>query len=98
MLSFDKRFPFDWKNPIGYFIAVLLQIHIVSIPFRYVAPFASLGIAALLFSCSMAKDVKNDIDAINESAQLERSREYIFEQLSELIQFTNLKRFAMNMN
>lgn len=40
----------------------------------------------------MADDINGDISAFNESARLERSHDYIYKQLSELIQFMGIKR------
>lgn len=87
------RFPFDWKSPIAYLIAVLLQMRIVSVAFRYVAPFLSHGVTAALYSFSFVDDLKGDIDAIEESVQLKRSHENIYRQLSNFIQFAGTRRF-----
>lgn len=94
-MMFPNRFPFDWKNPIEYSITVLLQLKIAAIPLRFIGCFVSFEAACFLFSVSLAKDLKDDIHAINENARKKRTRKYIREQLFEFMRFSDLKRFVV---
>lgn len=93
-LPIPTWFPFDWKNPIGYSLAIFLQLRIVKIPLGYISAFISLGGGSFLFSLSIAEDNQCDLNSINESIHFGRFREQILEQFNEFVRFTNLKRFG----
>lgn len=92
--NFSQRFPFDWRNPIGYFIAVILQFELASSILEYEACSVCLSFACVLFIFSFAKDVKNHSRVIDENIKTEKSRRKVIEQLSDFIQFTNLKELV----
>lgn len=91
MKTLANRFPFDWKNPYGYALAVTLQIKIASIPVRFIACFLSLASGCFLFSLSLARDLKGGVHSINENAH----EKFTCEQIIDLIRFSNLKRFVL---
>lgn len=90
-----NRFPFDWKNPIGYSVAVMLCVRITAIPFCYIRTFLTLGAGSFLISLTVAADNQCDLDSINESIKAEQPREIILEQITEFIRFTHIKRFEL---
>lgn len=94
MYTFQHRLPFDWKNPTGFFVAVLLQLRIVSIPLCFVRTLLLLAAGSLLFSLSIAEDKECDLNAINESIRAEQPRELILDQITEFIKSTNIKRLV----
>lgn len=64
------RFPFDWRNPIGYIFAILLEI-----PCSYYAPlvlifdlFFAFGICKLLGA--MADDIGTELQYLNKPHEL----------------------------
>lgn len=87
------RLPFYWKNPIAYLIAIVLQMGIVTLSLGFVAPFMSLGIVAFLFSFSISKDLRRDIQSINEKAKIGHSQ--AVEKFYEAVHYTNLRRFGI---
>ena len=92
---FTFRFPFDWKNPIGYLIAVGLQLIMVFIALHYVACFLTLAIGSVMFSLSIAEDIKDSLIFIDESAKSKQSLPHMMKQLIELIRFTNLRKLSI---
>lgn len=89
-----SRFPFDWNNPIGYAIVILLQMRFVAVPFRFIGIFMSFGIADFIYAVSMAKDFREDIKSCNETAK--QSKLQAMEKFYEALHFTHLRRFEHN--
>lgn len=91
---FQNRLPFDWKNPIGYLVAVLLQLRMVSIPLCFVRTLLLLAAGLVLFTLSITEDQECDLNSINESIQAEQPRGLILDQITEFIKSTNIKRLV----
>lgn len=81
----SNRLPFDWKNPIGYLIAVAVQLQIHLIFFRYIACFFTLVCAQLMFVFSVVKDIKGELNRFNEIARTKKTQCRSMKQLSEII-------------
>lgn len=90
-----NRMPFDWKNPIGYLVAAIIQ-HLICIAiFSVVACLASYGIGAFLFGIFTIKDIKTILKSINDSAQTKKTERQAMEYLDDYIQcHTKLKRLS----
>lgn len=88
------RFPFDWNNPIGYSIAVGLQMWIVSFSLRFVAPFTSYAMVAFIFACSICKDLRDDIRAISERAIAKETQSAV-EKCHETLHYASIRRFGI---
>lgn len=73
-INYTWRFPFDWKNPCGYLIAVAIQLHLESIQLQYIEAFLTLGGAGLLFAFTIVKDIKNNLNEFNEVAKKRKSQ------------------------
>lgn len=86
---FTQRFPFDWKNPIGYSVAVAQQLHIVLLSLQYINTFFCLEFGGLLFTFSLVKDIKGDLHRFNRVAKNKKSQSKIacMKQLAQLIRF-----------
>lgn len=83
-----NRFPFDWKNPVGYLVAVAVQLHMTLIIVRYIECFLIFGLAGVLFGFSIANDIKNNLKQFNKIAKSKKSiLPNIMEQLVALIHF-----------
>lgn len=55
----------------------------------------SLGVGAFMFAISVAKDAKNNLNAINESAKIHENQKKILKQLAGYVQFHSfVKRFS----
>lgn len=67
------RLPFDWKNPSGYLIAVCIE-GIVSLPvLHYFAFIVSFGLGGYFFAIASVKDMKADMQSVNEAAKIKQS-------------------------
>lgn len=88
------RFPFDWKNPVGYLVAIILQYQFVSYPCRYIGCFASLGFASFWFAVSAAKNIKSNLREINQSIKAKQHRSIIFQQFAEFIRSTIISQLS----
>lgn len=63
--SLSCRLPFDWKTPIGYFIALMAQcVPGACSTFSFTSVTCFLIESALL-SISILKDIENDLSALN---------------------------------
>lgn len=89
----EFRVPFDWKNPIGYFIAFILQAVCAALLIDDASFCMSFTISTFLFGITVAKDVKRNLKKINKSAKTKEHRSLIMGQLTELLDlFSSLKQ------
>lgn len=93
------RFPFDWRNPIGYLVALTLQYTANVRFFKLVACLVATGLGAFSFELSMTTHVKTDLKLINESAKMKENRLSTLKRLSEFIEFhSRLKELSILTN
>lgn len=85
MLSLNHRFPFNWKCPFGYLVAVILQW----ISFTYICLvmmiMIAVGIGAFVFMTAFTKDIQCILHAIDENSRFKRKRRLISLQFVEFI-------------
>lgn len=81
-----SRFPFDWKNPIGYLIAVTLQYIMIMYMFFVISSMLSLGIGAFMFSVKAVDDVKMCMKSVNECAIVKGKQSKAFKRIAGYIQ------------
>lgn len=84
-IQFQQRFPFDWKNPTGFLVAIFIQyILVVSvmISLKCLVIF-EIGLCFMLFP--MTKDIKCNLNAIN--ARPKKNRSKIDEKFPQVVQF-----------
>lgn len=63
------RYPFDWKNPLGYLVAVTLQYIIIFHVFLLIFSAFSLGVGCFLLVISiMNQSMKSDLKLFNANA------------------------------
>lgn len=89
-----RRLPFNWKNPIGYWIAVNLQLVFAATPLEFMGCFVSLAFASLIFVFSFRKDISDHLNEIDQDIKSKKLRSKVMEQLAELIQFTQLRQLS----
>lgn len=90
LLCLFHRFPFNYRNPIGYLFAFALQYIALMNLFFYVCCMACIGIGFFMFIISIAKDIKNNLKSINEQLTKSMAEDKISEiskQFSKTIQF-----------
>lgn len=88
MLDFDtySRFPFDWKNPLGYLIAITIEYIMFIFVFLYGGGEVCFGIGSFLFSVAASTDIKADLKEIGMHGVLPENRKWTLYKLSNFIQ------------
>lgn len=88
--ALNCRLPFDWQNPFGYIMAVIIQcVLCFGICREAICPM-TFGIATFFMLIAITEDVKGDVFSINMAAHNKSTTENrirISQQLSEFIQF-----------
>lgn len=80
------RLPFNWKSPIGYLMAVIIQFGIVAYEFFVIACTLSLAISAFWFATSATKEIERIVHSIDdENVKHKRSDEILFKEFSAFI-------------
>lgn len=77
--------PFDWRNPIGYLVAVIIQFIIVAYEFFVIACTLSLAIGAFWFAISATKEIKRIVNSIDENTEHKGGEEIMFKEFSTFI-------------
>lgn len=81
-----NRFPFDWKNPFGYLIAVITEYMIVMSSVLTAGSALTCGIGFYLFIIAMSKNIKANLRSMDRKADRKR-RNHILKQLIEFLAF-----------
>lgn len=77
------RFPFDWKNPTGYLMAFILQcISMLYVNFL-ISTALCTGIGVYMYTTVFVKDIKNNLNTMNEMAQSKKQRSQLSNQLAD---------------
>lgn len=93
------RFPFDWKNPFGFFMATTLQYILASYGLFIGVCILALAIGVYLFGNAMSKCIKEILFAISEHSNAEIDRSVLLEQFIEFIQYhSRVKQLSRNGN
>lgn len=85
--SNNKRYPFDWKNPIGYGIAMAFEFLSGWCTFFVALAILKFAIGIYLFVFSMVEDIKCDLESINRNAKFKKTRVEVVQQFSGIVQF-----------
>lgn len=85
--SFEKRFPFDRKNPLGFTVAIALESFALWLGFCFSASMATFGIGIYLFVMTFTKLIKESLYEINRSATKKNGQALAREQFLDFIQF-----------
>lgn len=76
---FQKRFPFDTNNPVGYLIAVFLQYIMLGYQNFTIAATVGLSIGGYWFAVSVTNELQRMLRAINDKTRAKKEN-----QLSEM--------------
>lgn len=64
-----KRFPFEWNNPTGYLIAVIIEYITYAYAYFLIGCTLALGIGAFWFAIGVCKEIQCILQSINDTAQ-----------------------------
>lgn len=93
------RYPFDWKNPIGYFVAVTFQYISAVYLFTFTNCLIFFGIGSFIFEHSATNDLKNDLKSSNGIVKIKRKRAQVLDRVSDFIQFySKLKQLSLRVD
>lgn len=88
----NQRFPFDWKNPIGYLVAVSFQYLTIRNLYMFAANLISLGIGLHLFTLSVTSDIKIQLNSISQIAKPKRNRKQIIKYLLDFVRNNSFEK------
>lgn len=71
------RYPFDWKNPIGYCIAAMIQFSIASYVLPYLSCIVCYGFGNFMYSQSLAYDMRCALHSIG--TEIKKSKRIIID-------------------
>lgn len=92
-LPTPKWYPFDWKNPMGYLVVVIMQYIVTLIILCGVMRLLIFQIETFLMVISMTKDIKYSLHSINKKAKANRTG--IVKKFTDIIQFhSNAKQLS----
>lgn len=88
------RFPFEWKDPSGYLIVILIQFQVAAMGVNDGTFLWSLVLTAYLYQRTAAKDLKRNVKMINKLAKKKQNRTQTMKKLTESLEFYAwLKRY-----
>lgn len=91
----SHRLPFDWKNPMGYLLAVALQYTVSTYIFFLLAGFSALAIGSYFIGLTGAKEIRICIFETNRRLQTKYERAYIHRFIFIFIQWhSRLKQLS----
>lgn len=84
--KFHLRYPFDWKNPLGYLVVVTHQYVVAGYcsKFLFCAASSAIGCCAFLISI-IRKQVKNDLKLINANAASDRNHSLTLKLVADFV-------------
>lgn len=82
----SRRFPFDYKTPIGYSVAMFVEGMVGLCGLIVISSVVSLAIDCFIYVTSATKDMLRMLEVVNKYAEVKNDRPRIFKQLSEFIE------------
>lgn len=91
------RFPFDWRNPIGYIIAVAIQTTVVALAAKNPSFTWSFCLASFWFATTITKDLRLHLKNMSKNAKKKKNRAQIMGKLTESLElYRCLKWYAFS--
>lgn len=81
-----RRFPWDWRTPAGYLVAVIIQYILTSYVFLFGALALAIGLGCILFGRSIVKDACASLNLFNDIANSDGDRMQMNEQLADFLE------------
>lgn len=79
------RFPFDWKTPVGFVFATLLECLTMLYVNVMNSSFLSLAIGSYFWSMSCIKDLKNNLNSIRKFVKPKSKRSQFTKQILDAV-------------
>lgn len=85
-LFFLLRYPFNWKNPIGYIAVTILQYIIAAYQFLFMGNVLAFGFGTFLLTRESIKCSTGILYKINDYAKIKKKRSKIYADFIRFIQ------------
>lgn len=83
----NRRLPFDSKNPIGFVIALSLEVGTFYYLFNLLGFCITLEIGAFMFMLAATEDIQQNLHSINEYTGSKRRHQQLSKQLINFIDY-----------
>lgn len=80
------RFPFDWKNLLGYLIAISLECMVISYAMLIGTGTLTFGVASYSYLIASSKCIKGSLFAIGRCTN-DKAKQHILDRFIEFMQF-----------
>lgn len=80
------RFPFEWRHPIGYLIAITLEYVVAVYAFELLSALLILALDLVLIAVDSTQALKDDLKLINKNAASKKHRLLTLNRLANFIQ------------
>lgn len=86
ILLYDcKRLPFDWRNPTGYLLAIVIEFLVAFCVLSFIACFSTFAFGSFMFALSFAKDLIAEVNSINKCMRTGKSETKILKRFVKSI-------------
>lgn len=90
-----ERFPFDWRNPLGFFIAISIQYTVATHLLAICACVMNLAVGSFLYAIGLCDFIKGYLLSINQNARARADPSILLEQLTEFLEMhSSLKQLS----
>lgn len=98
-LSFNWRFPFNWKNPTGYLLAFILMYILYMHFFYFLTSCFLFGCGVYILITALTKDIKNKLKAFSDIVGSKRKKKMNPKRIVGFIEFhSSVKRCVRQLN
>lgn len=92
LLTILFRFPYDWRNPFGYFVATMQVYIIFTFMLFFISVIISLGIGCYLFGITTANEIKSVFIIANKKLRLKSEHSLALKRFTELVELHSMAK------
>lgn len=91
----NSRFPFDWKNPTGFIMVIILLsvIHLHCI--HFIVSAIAIGASDFLMVTTLTKEIKSDLFAFGKLIKSKPNPVDLFQKLFDILHFHSTVKRCM---
>lgn len=94
-VRWNRRFPFNWKTPIGYSIAIIWQTTSIFIPLRFFACMLTMALGWYFIALSLKKDWNGDLRKLRVMVKTKQSKAGMTKLVTEFVRsHSNMKQLS----
>lgn len=79
--------PFDWKTPIGYLVAICVELLPINCVLTASICNVCSGVAPSCFMIAFAKDITEEVEALHQNSTVNSNRSEIYKKVRNILQF-----------